>query len=84
MRCRSASSALATGSARRPLWLCFAFAAIGREVRQSPLFRVAAGLGSLVLSRLTDFFHLAGHLGYEFEDSVFGVVRLDRGGFAVS
>ena len=54
------------------------------ELRQSPLFRVAAGLGSLVLSRLTGYFHLAGYLGYEFEDSVFGVVRLDRGGFAVS
>ena len=84
MRCRSASSALATGSARRPLWLCLVFAAAGREVRQSPLFRVAAACRSLALSRLTDFFHLAGHLGYEFEDSVFGVVRLDRGGFAVS
>ena len=39
---------------------------------------------SFALSRLTGFFDLAGHLGYEFEDSVFGVVRLDRGGFAVS
>ena len=59
--------------------LCLAFAATAREVRQSPLFRVAAAWRSLALSRLTGFFHL----GYEFEDSVFGVVRLDRGGFAV-
>ena len=83
MRRRSGSSALATGSARRPLWLCLAFVAAGREVRQSPLFRVAVAWRSLALSRLTDFFHLAGDLGYEFEDSVFEVVRLDRGGFAV-
>ena len=64
--------------------LCLAFAATAREVRQSPLFRVAGASGSFALSRLTGFFDLAGHLGYEFEDSVFGVVRLDRGGFAVS
>ena len=67
-----------------PFWLCLAFAATAREVRQSPLFRVAGASGSFALSRLTGFFDLAGHLGYEFEDSVFGVVRLDRGGFAVS
>ena len=76
MRCGSASSALATGSARRPLWRCLAFAAAGREVRQSPLFRVAGASGSFALSRLTGFFDLAGHLGCEFEDSVFGVVRV--------
>ena len=63
--------------------LCLAFAATAWEVRQSPLFRVAGASGSFALSRLTGFFDLAGHLGYEFEDSVFGVVRLDRGGFAV-
>ena len=87
MRCRSASSALATGSVRRPLWLCLAFAAAatGREVRQSPLFRVAAAIGRAWRFRgLLAFFDLAGHLGLEFKDSVFGVTRLGRGGFAVS
>ncbi len=83
MRCRSTRSALATGSAALTLWLCLVFDAAGREVRQSPLYRVAGASGSFALSRLTGFFDLAGHLGYEFEDSVFEVVRLDRGGFAV-
>ena len=62
-----------------PLWLCLAFAAAGREVRQSPLFRVAGAWRSLALSRLTRFFHL----GYELEDFVFGVSRLRHGSFAV-
>ena len=53
--------------------LCLAFAAAGREVRQSPLFRVAGASGSFALSRLIGFFDLAGHLGYEFEDSVLGL-----------
>ena len=63
--------------------LCLAFAATGREVRQSPLFRVAGAWRSLALSRLTGFFHLAGYLGYEFKDFILGVARLGRGGFAV-
>ena len=83
MRCRSASPALAKGAAALTLWLCLAFAATGREVRQSPLFRVAAAWRSLALSRLTGFFHFAGHLGYEFKDFVLGIARLGRGGFAV-
>ena len=63
--------------------LCLAFAATAREVGQSPLFRVAGAWRSLALSRLTGFFHLAGHLGYEFKVFVLGVARLRRGGFAV-
>ena len=58
-----------------PFAMPYAFSATGREVWQSPLFRVAGAWRSLTLSRLTGFFDLAGHLGYEFEDLVFGVAR---------
>ena len=61
-----------------------AFVVAGGDAWQPPLCHLAAAWSGLALSRLTGFFHLAGYLGYEFEDTVFGVARLDRGGFAVS
>ena len=67
-----------------PRALCLAFVAAGREAWQGPLFRVAAAWGILALSRRTGFVGPAGQLGYEFEVSLFGVARLERGRFAVS
>ena len=60
-----------------------AVVASARLLWQSPLFRVAASWASLALSPCTGCYGLAGHLGYELEDFVFGVSRSRRGSFAV-
>ena len=41
-----------------------------------PAVPCCCGVGEPGAFAATGFFHLAGHLGYEFEDTVFGVARL--------